>query len=234
MPINPISINLLPTGNVLIVAGSENDASNNSKGAESYRAAIWNPEGATESSIAVHNLTYDVFCSGTAQLPDGRSLVVGGTSDYSFKGESRASFFDWASGTFVQSQSMSKGRWYASAIELGDGSILAMSGLTQTGGTSTQVEIYDLKNAGAGWKPPTNLGFTPPLYPRIFLLPNGNVFYTGHGSGSSNANGYIFDPSTSLWSISAATTRDRSYGTSILLPLMPIFTRQSDAVEAGQ
>ncbi len=221
MPINPISINLLPTGNVLIVAGSENDASNNSKGAESYRAAIWNPEGATESSIAVQNLTYDVFCSGTAQLPDGRSLVVGGTSDYSFKGEARASFFDWASGKFVQSQSMAQGRWYASAIELGDGNIMAMSGLTQAGGTSTQVEIYDLRNAGVGWKAPVNLGFTPPLYPRIFTLPNGKVFYTGQGSGNANANGYMFDPSTNVWSISVPTMSNRSYGTSVLLPLMP-------------
>src|SRR4029077_2575873 len=65
MPINPISANLLPTGKILIVAGSENDAKNNSKGAESYRAAIWDPTGTDESSIAVQNLTYDVFCSGT-------------------------------------------------------------------------------------------------------------------------------------------------------------------------
>ena len=35
MPINPISATLLHTGQVLIVAGSENDASNNSKGSES-------------------------------------------------------------------------------------------------------------------------------------------------------------------------------------------------------
>src|SRR5262249_34020114 len=43
MPINPISATLMYTGKVLIVAGSENDAKNNSKGAESYRAAVWDP-----------------------------------------------------------------------------------------------------------------------------------------------------------------------------------------------
>src|SRR6187551_3196002 len=116
MPINPISANLLPNGKVLIVAGSENDASNNSEGAESYRAAVWNPDGASASSIAVQNLGYDVFCSGTAQLPDGRSLVVGGTSDYSFTGDNRASIFDPATEEFVQSQSMVDGRWYATAL----------------------------------------------------------------------------------------------------------------------
>src|SRR5438874_6026851 len=155
MPINPISANLLPNGKVLIVAGSENDARNNSKGAESYRAAVWDPKGTNESSIAVQNLNYDVFCSGTAALPDGRSLVVGGTSDYSFTGENRASIFDPRSEAFVQSQNMMDGRWYATATTLGDGRIMTMSGLTKTGGTSRTVEIYDLRNAGTGWSAAT-------------------------------------------------------------------------------
>jgi hypothetical protein len=221
MPINPISATLLPTGRVLIVAGSENDAKNNSEGAESYRAAIWDPTGNTESSIAVKDLTYDVFCSGTVALPDGRALIVGGTSDYSFTGENRASIFDPDSGNFVQSQNMVSGRWYATATTLGDGRIMAMSGLTQTGGTSTTVEIYDLQNAGAGWNSPTSVPFTPPLYPRNVLLPNGRVFYAGQGSGGSNANSWIFDPTSGNWTVSAPTTRNRTYGSSVILPLLP-------------
>lgn len=54
MPVNPISATLLHTGEVLIVAGSENDADNYSTGGESYRAAVWDPSGTTESSITVH------------------------------------------------------------------------------------------------------------------------------------------------------------------------------------
>src|SRR5215472_82346 len=102
MPINPISATLLHTGQVLIVAGSENDAKNNSPGSESYRNAIWDPSG----SITVQQINYDVFCSGTAVLPDGRPLVIGGTSDYSFTGDNRASIFDPATRQFLQSQSM--------------------------------------------------------------------------------------------------------------------------------
>jgi hypothetical protein len=221
MPINPISANLLPNGKVLIVAGSENDASNNSKGAESYRAAVWDPTGTNESSISVQNLTYDVFCSGTAALFDGRSLIIGGTSDYSFTGENRASIFDPATSQYVQSQNMASGRWYGTALALADGRIMAMSGLTLTGGTSQTIEIYDLQNAGAGWKPPTNVPFSPPLYPRLELLPGGKVFYTGHGSGTSTANAWIFDPMTGGWTQSAATNINRSYGSSVLLPLLP-------------
>ena len=221
MPINPISATLLPNGKVLIVAGSENDASNNSKGAESYRAAVWDPTGATGASISVQELTYDVFCSGTAALPDGRSLIVGGTADYSFTGENRASIFNPATGQYVQSQNMHDGRWYGTATALGDGRIMAMSGLTQTGGTSQTIEIYDLRNAGAGWDAPTSVPFSPPLFPRVALLPNGNVFYTGQGSGSANANGWMFNPATGSWTVSVATTTNRSYGSSVLLPLLP-------------
>src|SRR6201993_2367794 len=221
MPINPISAHLLHNGKVLIVAGSENDVKNNSKGAESYRAAVWDPTGTNESSISVQNLTYDVFCSGTAALFDGRSLIVGGTSDYSFKGENRASIFNPATSRYVQSQNMVDGRWYATATALADGRIMAMSGLTQTGGTSQTIEIYDLKNAGAGWNPPTSVPFSPPLYPRLALLPinrpGGKVFYTGHGSGGSSANAWIFDPNpTTGWTQSATISQNRSYGSSVL------------------
>jgi len=220
MPINPISATLLNTGKVLIVAGSENDAKNNSEGAESYRNAIWDPTGATQSSITVQNMEYDVFCSGTAALPDGRALVVGGTSDYSFTGDNRASIFDPATERFMQSQSMVDGRWYATATTLGDGRVMAFSGLGLSGGTNNTVEIYELKNAGAGWTSPVTAPFSPPLYPPMFLLPNGKVFYNGQGSGRI-ANGWIFDPAPKTWTPSVATTRDRHYGSAVILPLLP-------------
>ena len=217
MPINPISATLLHTGKVLIVAGSENDASNNSKGSESYRNAVWDPTDPTANGIAVQEIEYDVFCSGTATLPDGRALVVGGTSDYSFKGDNRASFFDPATNEFAQSQNMVNGRWYATATTLGDGRVMTFSGLSSTGGTNNTVEIYDLQNAGAGWSSPTTAPFSPPLYPRLFLLPNGNVFYSGTESPSS----WIFNPGAGAWTQSATSTMTRNYGSSVLLPLLP-------------
>jgi hypothetical protein len=224
MPINPISANLLPNGKVLIVAGSEADGSNNSEGAESYRAAVWDPSGNDESSISVHNLTYDVFCSGTAALFDGRSLIVGGTAEaevYNSEGENRASIFNPVTNQYVQCQNMVDGRWYGTATALADGRIMAMSGLTQTGGTSRTIEIYDLQRAGAGWNPPTSVPFTPPLFPRLELLPGGKVFYTGHGSGDSNANAWIFDPATGGWTQSATTNVNRKNGSAVLFPLVP-------------
>jgi len=224
MPINPISATLLSNGHILIVAGSENDALNSpnySTGPESYRAAVWDPTGADESSIVVQNLDYDVFCSGTSALPDGRPLTVGGTQDYRFTGDNRASIFNPLTSQYPQSQSMAAGRWYATTTELGDGRIVAFSGTDATSPTSTNntVEIYDLADAGAGWSSPIAAPFTPPLYPRMELLPNGDIFFTGQGTGSIS-NGWLFDPSSLTWTQSAATTTNRYYGSAVILPLL--------------
>src|SRR5262249_30439856 len=235
MPINPISATLLRTGRVLIVAGSENDARNNpgrnnSEGSESYRSAIWEPTGTTQNSVTVQNNLYDVFCSGTAVLPDGRALVVGGTSDYSVTGntgENRASIFDPnpTKTQFVQSQEMADGRWYATATALGDGRIMTFSGLNLGGNPNNTVEIYDVKSAGTGWTSPAAAPFSPPNYPRMVVLPAGRGFYTGQGSDDhSSSNSWIFDPSKvqgQQWTISAPTTQNRTYGSAVLLPLLP-------------
>ena len=96
---------------------------------------------------------------------------------------------------------------------LGDGRIMAFSGLKLAVERTTTVEIYGIGSAGAGWSSPSfPAPFVPPLYPRMALLPNGKVFHTGHGSGRSNANGWMFDPSAQTWTSSVPTTRNRSYG----------------------
>ena len=194
MPINPISATLLHTNHILLIAGSENDKANHDTGTAAYRNALWDLAGTDQSAIEVYDVDYDVFCSGSAVLRDGRSLVVGGTSDYSFTGERRASIYDPATEGFMQSQNMADGRWYGTATALGDGRIMAFSGLSSTGGTNNTVEIYDLAAAGAHWSTPAGASFTPPLFPREFLLPSGKVFFTGQGSGSRTSRSFLFDP----------------------------------------
>ena len=93
---------------------------------------------------------------------------------------------------------------------------MTFSGLNETGGTNTAVELYTV---GSGWSAEEAAGWTPPLYPRMHLLPNGTVLYSGSGTGSR-----IFNPSTKTWSGVVATTNyagTRTYGTSVLLPLTP-------------
>jgi len=209
MPINPIHLALMSNGKVLIVAGSGNVAT-----VTNYQAGVWDPQ--TESFIT-QSLAWDMFCNGMVVLPDGRPFINGGTLQYDpFHGQPRSAVFDPATSVFTDVQNMAHGRWYPTVTTLGDGRVMTFSGLTETGATSTAVEIYTV---GSGWSPEFAAGWTPPLYPRMHLLTDGRVFYSGSGTGSR-----IFNPSTNTWSGVIATTNyagTRTYGTSVLLPLTP-------------
>lgn len=209
MPINPVHMALMNNGKVLVVSGSGNVLSNTS-----YAAAVWDPQAGT---ISTQPLAWDMFCNGMAILPDGRPFVVGGTAAYDpFHGELKTSAYDPATRTFADLQNMAHGRWYPTATTLGDGALMTFSGLNESGATNTAAEIY---HAGLGWSQEYAAPWTPPLYPRMHLLPNGTVFYSGSTTSSS-----IFDPSTHSWTTNVAQTNysgTRTYGTSVLLPLTP-------------
>jgi Domain of unknown function (DUF1929)/Glyoxal oxidase N-terminus/PKD domain len=212
MPINPIRLGLMHTGKVLIVAGSENDADEHSQG--SSKAAIWNPGTGT---FVVQDMPWDVFCNGGTFLADGRSVVVGGTVEYDpFYGDPRTTVFDPLTQKFNQVHSMAHGRWYATAITLSDGRVLAFSGSDETGQPNKTLEMYTV---ASGWSTFSSTFVPPSYYPWLHLLPDGNVFYSG-SSPTSN----IFYPSAHTWKTNVAKTNytaNRTYGNSVLLPLLP-------------
>ncbi|MFH8389848.1 galactose oxidase-like domain-containing protein [Streptomyces sp. NPDC018036] len=74
---NAIHAALLHTGKVLIVAGSGNEQKKFDQG--SFDTILWDPAKNTFKRIPTPD---DFFCSGHAQLPDGRLLVAGGTARY--------------------------------------------------------------------------------------------------------------------------------------------------------
>jgi hypothetical protein len=210
MPINPVHMALMRNGKVLIVAGSGNVAAETN-----FRSAVWDPQA--ETITVTQSLTWDMFCNGMVTLADGRVFVNGGNLQYDpFHGEPRNAAFDPAAGSFTNLANMAHGRWYPTTTMLGDGRVMTFSGLSETGSTNSTVEIYTV---GSGWSPQYVAGWTPPLYPRMHLLPDGNVIYSGSGTGSR-----IFNTAAKTWSAIVATTNytgTRTYGTSVLLPLTP-------------
>src|SRR4029079_1424691 len=122
--------------------------------------------------------------------------------------------FDPATGLFTDVQNMAHGRWYPTVTTLSDGRVMTSSALLDTGGPNTAGEFY---TPGSGWSQEYPAGWTPPLYPRMHLLPDGRVIYSGSGTGTR-----FFNPSTRTWTGVVASTNyanSRSYGTSVLLPL---------------
>jgi galactose oxidase-like protein/IPT/TIG domain-containing protein/PKD domain-containing protein len=209
MPINPVHAALLHDGKVLVVSGSGNLPSNTN-----FQAGVFNPQTGT---VTTQPVSWDMFCNGMVVLPDGRAFINGGTLQYDpFHGELRSAVYDLTTGAFTDVQSMAHGRWYPTVTTLGDGTLMTFSGLSETGGTNTSIEIYSVST---GWSTQIGSPFTPPLYPRMHLLPNGKVFYSG-----STAQSRLFDPVAKTWSGVIATTNyggTRTYGTSVLLSLTP-------------
>jgi Domain of unknown function (DUF1929)/Legume lectin domain/Glyoxal oxidase N-terminus/Chitobiase/beta-hexosaminidase C-terminal domain/PKD domain len=209
MPFNPVHAGLLNNGKVLIVSGSGNVPANTD-----FESVLWDPQAGT---LTTQKLEWDMFCNGMVFLPDGRAFIDGGTLQYEpFFGQSRMAMYDATTNVFTTGQSMAHGRWYPTATVLSDGRVMVFSGTNETGSTNTAVEIYTV---GSGWSVPTSAPWTPPLYPRLHLLPNGNVFYSGSTTTSS-----IFNPTTNAWTTNVAVTNfsgTRTYGSSVLLPLIP-------------
>ncbi len=210
MPINPVHTALMSNGKILVVSGSGNYPAQTT-----FSVGIWDP--ASNSMTSQGTESWDQFCNGMVVLPDGRPFIVGGNLQYDpFHGWNRTAVYDPATGKYSDMEDMAHGRWYPTDTILGDGRLMTFSGLDETGKTNVQVEIYKV---GSGWAAPSTAPWTPPLYPRLHLLPNGKVFYSGATTQSRT-----FDPSNNTWSSVIATTNYsgvRTYGSSVLFPLTP-------------
>ena len=198
MPINPIHVALLHNGKILVVAGSGNCPASLAGCPSGPPFGPSNNSGAllldpTNGNVTQFNVSWDMFCNGMVVLPDGRAFINGGTLAYDpFQGSLMSSIFDPATNTFTDAPNMAHGRWYPTVLTLGDGRIMTFSGFLETGeNTNTTVEFYTV---GSGWSQPFTAPFTPDLYPRLHLLPNGKVFYSGAPPVSN-----LFDPSTNTW-----------------------------------
>ncbi len=179
---------LLPTGEVVFYSGNTG---------QDIPAAtrIWNPttQEVREPPTAPET---DVFCSGLTPLWDGRLLVVGGTALYPtdtnpFIGSKAAYLLDPEAG-WTRLPDMTFGRWYPSAIMLANGRVLVLSGASDDGGITPRAEIYDPLG---GWEVlPETANRLLPLYPRLHVLPSGEVACLGNGSDLA-----LFNPDTQEW-----------------------------------
>jgi hypothetical protein len=242
MAINPIHAALLHTGKILVLAGSGNCPPQQT----GCPPGPQYPKGAALvdlSNKSIHTMltTWDMFCNGMSIMQDGRVLINGGTKAYGalaivgtqgdipFTGLPNTSIFDPSTGSFVDIAPTAHGRWYPNVTEMNDGRMMTTSGLNETDGTNNNTsEIWD----GQQWSAeiPGNPhivdfpGFQFPLYPRMHLLPSGHIFYSAPSSATLD-----FDPSTQTWTLVAWTiypgqndpNGERTYGTSVLLPLTP-------------
>lgn len=216
-----INTALLHTGEVLVMAGSENIRTNFDAG--SFRSETWDPVTGTITPVLTPE---DIFCSGHAQLPDGRLLLAGGVLAYPdgshyFYGSRSTLAFDPATRTYSELGDMAAGRWYPTLVTLGNGDVLAMGGLSD--GTTPYAdnrtpEVFSATTQQ--WRSLPSSPYQWPLYPHLLLMSNGKVLFTGGnvfgtpiGAGVLDVESNTLSPVTGL---SAPDQRDQA--ASVLLP----------------
>ncbi|MDB5411066.1 MAG: hypothetical protein JWL84_5978 [Rhodospirillales bacterium] len=183
---------LLPHGKVLFFAGSGSsrtrfdaaDFGNVAKGVPV--SVVWTPEGNDffhpDTLRTAHGKVFDVFCGGDAFMPDGRMLSAGGTQGYGpFTGRTDAAIFDPTTQQWSFAGHMAHGRWYPSLITLGDGRILATTGLDAGGGDGSRKVMELYTPATNHWEA---VHFADqfaglPLYAHLFQMADGRVFFSG-------------------------------------------------------
>ncbi|MBL8880370.1 MAG: DUF1929 domain-containing protein [Phycisphaerales bacterium] len=170
---------------------------------------------------------YNAFCSGHAQLSDGRILIVGGGSGAD--PESRyVLIYDpdqpsqtWNDRALSQQDWLDaeEGRWYATCTTLGNGKILIAGGRVScdspapTDPTNRLLTFDITKAVGQKYSEPEG-GTTPyhdfTWYPYMFLRPNGHIFYCG-GNDHDNGNcgqplsTHSFNPNSKNWTSIASS-----------------------------
>ena len=135
-------------------------------------ASLWSTTG----GFTTVTKPYRIYCTGHTFLPDGRLLIMGGTSAGT-AGLRDASIFNPSTVTWAATASMSRGRYYPTATTLPNGEVLVVSGHDASKVVVRAPEIW----SGGGWRklPDTSVAIGQPYYPPMFVAPNGKVFMAG-------------------------------------------------------
>lgn len=188
---------VLPAGKVLFFAGSGNVKERQespdfgSIDKKIYTSVVWDPTVTPTNGdenffhpIAIkgdNGKVFDLFCGGDSFLADGRLLSAGGTLAFPghISGRADAVLFNPTTQQWSQAGPMAHGRWYPTLVTLGDGRVLAASGLNEAGDLNVTIEIYSPQTDT--WQTlhlPQNFAGLP-LYAHLFLIADGRILFTG-------------------------------------------------------
>jgi Galactose oxidase-like, Early set domain/Concanavalin A-like lectin/glucanases superfamily/Bacterial Ig domain/Bacterial Ig-like domain/Kelch motif/Galactose oxidase, central domain len=142
-------------------------------------AYLWN------SSTGV--LTYvpssdNIFCAGPVLMADGSVLVAGGhvTGGIGIRDVNR---FDPITRTWSALAPMAFPRWYPTTTTLPDGRVLVVSGSTNC--ITCIADIPELYNPTTNtWTQLSGARLNMPLYPHMYVLPDGRVLYASASEGT--------------------------------------------------
>jgi hypothetical protein len=163
LPFFPVHNHHLPNGQVLFWPGDQ--------GISGDDARLFDP--VTQNLSGVPKANYDLFCAGHAFLPDGKLLVAGGHISNGV-GLAKTSLYDPATNSWIAAPDMNAGRWYPTVTTLANGDALVVSGdVDSKVGVNTLPQVY--QRSTGRWRNLSTAHLQQPLYPMMFLAPNGRV-----------------------------------------------------------
>ena len=162
--------------------------------------------------------------------------------------------FDWSTSRLTKVASMKHGRWYPTCVTMADGNVMVTGGYDQYGDHNRLVEVYNsgsktwsiisassggstytVGNSSAGTcsgaGSPSYSGASPNLflYPRMHLMPSGNIVVAGMLDDIR-----LWNRSSGSWSaLGLSSPSYRHYGTSVLLPLNNTTTEKGKILTVG-
>ena len=197
-PFNPTHAVLLPSGKVFWWPSFANGG----------RPQIWDPIANTNTAVTQPG--YNIFCGGHSLLENGQVLVTGGDAADS-TGVANASIYDPVGGTWAFLPNMSAGRWYPTNTALPNGDVVVTSGEITPGQNDPLPEVWQVSSGT--WRELTTAQLLLPLYPEMYVAPNGNLFYAGPSSPSR----YLDTTGTGSWTIGPSmNVGQRGYGPSVM------------------
>lgn len=186
-PIVAINLSVMKTGEVLSWDGPPANGGTS--------ATLWTPTTGAFSSVP--NDASNMFCNGQALLSDGRMLTAGGHADWGV-GIINTDIYDPVTRLWTSLPPMSFPRWYPTLTTLPDGRVLAVSG--SDGCETCPIPTPEIYNPATNtWTAYPNSPMSLPLYPFMFVLPDGRVLAAG--SVSSSAPTEALDLNTMQWTV---------------------------------
>jgi galactose oxidase len=197
----PVAAANLPDGKVLMWSAYDPLNFGANQAGQTY-TTVFDPVTSSSTALLVTNTAHDMFCPGTANLPDGRVLVNGGSTSL------KTSIYDWRSGTWSAAATMNIARGYEGSVTLSNGDVLTWGGSWNGPRGGKTGEVWNGTN---GWRLAANLlddyvYTADPAGPYradnhlwLFAGSNGRVFHAGpshamhwvdtQGAGSVTAAG---------------------------------------------
>jgi hypothetical protein len=161
------------------------------RGDEAY---LWNPSSGTFTYVPSPD---NIFCAGQTLLANGSALVVGGHIAAGV-GLPDVNRFDPATKSWSPAAPMAFGRWYPTSTTLPDGRVLVVSGADTC--VTCIGDIPEVYNPTTNrWTQLSNAQLSMPLYPHMFVLPDGRILYASSTEGVIQTR--ALDLATETWTM---------------------------------